>query len=293
MPLATPSGGIEELVDETSGREVVLTPQLVDRFEELTKKYEYFLVVDEEEWSMNNVQDILLPCDINLFLQTTRCYENHINYHLTGFFISQLLQNSYKAGNNEFELDMASLNIIHNLASDLSGTEERMIRVVITGEAGDLCGYKAQYSTFTVEKAGDWCGEHAEHSIFTIGKVGNWCGSKAQHSTFTVEKAGDWCGLYSKYSTFTIKQARQGCGRSAQDSTFTIEKAGEWCGGESQHSIFTLGEVGDECGYEAHNSVFKTSDEASCEQLKSSVPRRKGNKIYLVSADGSLNKVKW
>ena len=188
MPLAKPSGGLEELVDATSGKEIVATPILVDKYADLKKKYEKFLVTeiyDWQEWSRKGVKEVLLPSDINLFLQQTREYENHTRYNInTGFFSSQLIQNSYNAGNNEFELDVTALKLIHNICFGVSGTEERMVRVVIKGEAGDVCVWNVRNFTFTIEKAGDWCGFEAQHSTFTIGKAGDNCGREAQFSTF-------------------------------------------------------------------------------------------------------------
>ena len=187
MPIATPSGGLEELVDETSGKEIVATPAIVDRFADLKKKYEQYLIIQEDlgQWVRNYLKEIVLPCDINLFLQTTQDYEHYPNYQkYTGIFISQLIQNSYDAGNSDFELDMNLLKPINYLASRLSGTEERMVRVVIKGEIGSWCGIRTRYSIFTIEKASDYCGYEAQHSIFTIEKAGKSCGKDTIYSIF-------------------------------------------------------------------------------------------------------------
>ena len=218
MPLTTPSGGLEELVDATSGKEIVATPAIVDRFEDLTKKYEYFLansvgiewLADRIEWVTDLEQEVVLPCDINLFLQQTREYENHKNYtQNTGIFISQLIKNSYNAGNNKFELNFNYLRLIDRTALSISGTKEKIIVIVITGEVGDSCGVNTRHSMFTVEKAGDWCGQYAQHSTFTIKEAGPWCGRNAEHSTFTIGEAGEWCGSSSKHSTFNTHNSLQ------------------------------------------------------------------------------------
>ena len=272
------SVGLEELVDADSGREVVVAPAVVNRFADLTKKYEPFLVIpletyNWENWLRNHVQEILLPHDINLFLQQTRDYENNADYnHNTGQFISQLLQNSYHAGNSDFELDMNLLKPINYFASRLSGTEERMVRVVIKGEVGDRCGRNAQYSAFTIGEAGKYCGFLAENSTFTVQEAGYRCGSNAQYSTFTIEKAGDDCGLGAQHSAFTIDKAGDGCGMYAQHSTLTIEKAENWCGRKAQHS------------------TFKTHNVLQYKQLKCTVPRFKNNKVYHLQPDGTLKK---
>ena len=179
---------LEELVDASSGKEIVVTPLLVDRFEDLKKKYEEFLAVgyNQNKWVIEYAQEVVLPCDINLFLQQTREYEDHVNYRdNTGLFITQLIQDSYKAGNNDFELDVNSLKSIDYLASEVvSGTKKRTVRVVIKGEVGDRCGRNAQYSTLTIGKAGNWCGVWAQHCTFTFKEAGKECGFGAVHSTF-------------------------------------------------------------------------------------------------------------
>ena len=187
MPLATPSGGLEELVDASSGRDVMFIPPVVDRFEDLTKKYEHFLVDKyvSQEWLKDNVTEALLPSDINLFLQSNHEYENDASYNYdTGFFISQLIQNSYTAGNNDFEFDMSLLKPVNFIASHIFGMKKQMIRVVIAGEVGNECGYGAGYSTYTIQKASNRCGQFAEHSTFTIEEVGDECGWGSKHSTF-------------------------------------------------------------------------------------------------------------
>ena len=212
MALATPSGELENLVDATSGKEIIATPTVVDRFADLKKKYEQYLIIqnDLEQWVKDHVKEVFLPPDINIFVQQTREYENYANYNRgTSDFISQLIQNSYKAGNNGFELDMNLLKPIDDLASGVYGTKKRMVRVVVKGEASNYCGFQAKKSAFTIEKAGNWCGWSAKHSTFTIGEAGDKCGFRAENSTFTIEKAGDNCGSEAHQSTFKTHNPNQ------------------------------------------------------------------------------------
>ena len=254
MALATPSGELEELVDESSGKEIVATPVVVDRFEDLMKKYEQGLDFGAREvWTKNNVHDVFLPSDINLFLQQTREYEDHVNYsENTGFFISQLIQNSYTAGHTDFELDVNSLKPIDYFTSNISGTKERRASIVIKGETGDACGSNAHHSTFIIKKAGHWCG---------------W---ESKYSTFTIEKAGHKCGIHAENSTFTIGEAGDQCGYGVKHSTFTIEGAEYWCGSE------------------AHHSTFKTHNPEQYEKFKVYISQNKENKLYLLSPNGSI-----
>ena len=212
MPLVQPSEGLEELVDADSGREIVVAPAVVNRFAELTKKYEQCLELGYggRGWVQNNVQEVVLPCDINLFLQQTRDYEHHANYSdSTGYFITQLIQDSYNQGNNNFEIDVNALKPVDNLAANISGTKERTVNIIIKGKVGNWCGFGAQHTTFTIEKAENWCGWEAQHSIFTIEEAGNWCGKNAKHSTFTIEEAGEGCGGWAQHSTFNTPNSNQ------------------------------------------------------------------------------------
>ena len=187
MPLTKSSEGLEELVDESSGKEIVIAPVIVDRLDSLMKKYEQFLGLGYGGRGLvqKHMQDVVLPCDINIFLQSTLHYETHENYEQnTGLFISQLIKNSYEAGNNGFELDMNSLKPINFLVSEVYGTKERMVIVVVKGEAGNYCGCSSQYSTFTIEKAGYGCGHSAQHSTFTVEEAGYLCWYGARNSTF-------------------------------------------------------------------------------------------------------------
>ena len=226
MGLVGPSGDISELVDETSGKEIVIAPVVVDQFQDLRKKYEQFLILtgtEWKEWLRNNVKEVVLPCDINLFLKSTSEFENHASYGSdTGHFISQLIQNSYKAGNNEFELDVNSLKTMDSLASNISGTEERMVRVVVTGETGTFCGWKATYSTFTVEKAGNCYGYGSKHSTFTIEKAGKVCGFGAYYSTFKTHNPNQ----YERFKEYTSQNSGNKLYLLSPDGS--ILKGGPW-----------------------------------------------------------------
>ena len=211
-PLTTPSTGIEELVDANSGTDIVATPVVMNRFENLKKRYEQYLMVKDgvELWVKNYVKEIVLPCDINLFLQQTREYEDHPNYQrYTGLFISQLMRKSYTAGNSEFKLDVNLLKPIDSLVSHVSGTKERMVMVIIKGKVRDFCGWNTQHSTFIVEEAGADYGFEAQHSVLTIEKAEDMCGFHTEHSTLTIENAADRCGWASRHSTFNTHNPEQ------------------------------------------------------------------------------------
>ena len=241
MPLAQPSGGLEELVDETSGKEIVATPVVINRFEELTKKYEQYLNEADANQTTLQIPSVLTPTECNTFLQSTNNYENHARYQgRTGLFVSKLIQCSYDAGYNDFKLDMNTLKSVDYLAYEISGTKKRMLKVVIKGEVEYNCGYGAKHSTLTIEKAGDGCGHGAQYSTFIIEEVGDACGYGVQYSTFTIGKAEGWCGIGAEHSIFKTynreqyRQFKKFVDRRSANSVYllspngSILKGGKW-----------------------------------------------------------------
>ena len=116
-------------------------------FQELMGEYERFLETECDSWNdfqveLNKITETVTPADITAFLQTTIKHEQHNEYcWRTGLFISKLMQNSYEAGHNDFILNTTALKEIHNLGCDLTGTEERLIKLTIIGNTGDWCGW--------------------------------------------------------------------------------------------------------------------------------------------------------
>ena len=145
------------------------------RFQELREKYEKFLDAKITPWNdmddeRRKITDLLMPEDINKFLQITIQYEQHRQYcWRTGYFISRLVQNSYTAGHNEFILDTTALKEIDYLGSRLEGTKERPIELTIKGNAGSNFGFWSKDATFNIiGNARDYCGWGVENSTFKI-----------------------------------------------------------------------------------------------------------------------------
>ena len=140
------------------------------RFQGLMGEYERFLDMEcgDLDNRLNKITDILTPTDINLFLQTTIRHEQHKNYDwATGHFISELIQNSYDAGHNDFTLSTTALKRIHNLGSYLEGTKKRPLEITIKGNIGYSCGCSAKNAAFNIKgNARDSCGFCAENSTF-------------------------------------------------------------------------------------------------------------------------------
>ena len=264
MPLAKPSSGIEELVDETSGKEIIVTPPLINRFEELTKKYEdMVLPTTDLENKMSDFKYILNPTDINLFLQSTTQYEHRVNQGryevITGSFVSRLIQCSYNEGYNGFTLDLTNL-IPMGVGRKLKGTQERPLEMNITGKAGDFCGSQVEYGNFIIKEAANWCGMHSKHSRFEIKKSGFQCGVNSQNSIFTIGNAGSSLALQAEKSTFIVD--------TTTDDTTT-----------------------DHCASFAHDSVFKTKNIDQLNKFKIFVKTSRRNKLYFIHPDGSEEEI--
>ncbi|HLD00254.1 MAG TPA: hypothetical protein VJC39_00750 [Candidatus Nanoarchaeia archaeon] len=236
--------------------EVERKVEVKNRFGELCREYEEVLEARDYKGKIKTIDDILAPSDINTFLQTTITCQQHQNYNWrTGMFISQLIQKSYDAGNNGFELNTQKVKRLNNLGYQIQGTKRRKIKLKIEGDAGDYCGRNSTDSTTTIGgNAGDYCGFDSKNSIITIG-----------------ENAGNWCGYYSTDSTITIGgNTGNDCGWNSTDSTITIG-----------------GNAGNYCGWDSNNSTFKIKNKELYERLKEELNFKKGNRLFLLSPDGT------
>ena len=188
MPLATPSGGIEELVDENSGKEIVTVPPVVSRFTDLTKMYEDFLHSEFGE-ELENVVDVLTPFDINEFLQSTVSFEDLDGYaSSTGWFVSCLMRNSYAAGHSQFTLDLRAIKPINSLGVSIKATESKKVYVTVLGEAGDNCGSSCKNAVFNVDVVGTYLGNKAHNSLFVVTSANEYLGNCAVDCTFEMGK---------------------------------------------------------------------------------------------------------
>ncbi|MBI4453216.1 hypothetical protein HY636_01080 [Candidatus Woesearchaeota archaeon] len=192
------------------------------KFGEVLRKYERCLEMNAEykledpakayDYIKENVKEVLTPADINAFLQATIIYEDNKWYsRRTGEFISQLIQNSYEAGYNNFILNTTK-SIIY-LGLELKGCPERRISVYIDGDTGIFCGEKASYSSFIINGNMDGGGcTLANNSAFTINGtiVQNLFGHNATSCIFktsnkeTLGKLIDYAGIDSKNKYYFI-----------------------------------------------------------------------------------------
>ena len=297
-----------------------------DRFKALTAAYERLLEVEtipEADEEMEKMTLVLTPNDINAFLQTIFRYEQNIKYSWrTGELISKLIQNSYNAGYNDFNLSTVNLKKIHDVGIELKGRKEQPIRITVIGNTGDHCGIRSKNLIYHIQgNTGDNYGHRSEDSIFTVqGNTSNTCGWGAKNSTFNIQgNTGNSCGASSENLTVHIQgSAGTVCGYQSIDSTYNIQGStadrcgfrsvnsafcikgdtGSDCGSVSRKSIFKIqGKIGDKCGNDAEHSIFKTSNKETLEKMLEYVPERivifpgvrtykSGNRVVFIHPDG-------
>tara|TARA_Y100000310_G_scaffold281791_1_gene302537 strand:- start:4168 stop:4926 length:759 start_codon:yes stop_codon:yes gene_type:complete len=121
------------------------------KFEELLKFYEDFLSVckgDVEEMDIlqGPTTDIVLsPKNILAFLNATISFSSYSNYmKVTGKVITNLLQNSFDAGYNDFLLSNAAEDL-EFLAVQLQGNSKNHLNLRLEGGVGQVFAGSAQY----------------------------------------------------------------------------------------------------------------------------------------------------
>ncbi len=191
-------------------------------FTELTSKYEQMLKQESSDNTDLIYEMYLNPEQINAFLQTTIRYENHENYRqMTGTFISQLLDNSYKKGYDTFQLDTKTLPKINDLCCRLSATKERPIKITIDGDTGNDLGAHTEHTYVIINgNTGKELGYGASDSRFSVtGDTDDQCAWHAQRTEFSIAgKTGRHFGYRAYKSTFktpnteTLKQMRDTAG---------------------------------------------------------------------------------
>jgi len=220
--------GIERLVGTPKVEEVRQIEVIENDF--CTLNNQYAQILDEgsvgELWC-KTISDILTPTQINVFLQHTTLYENNQHYSgITGYFISQLIQNSYNDGYNNFSLNTSELQDISFLGHRIEGTPKKTIELTVIGQTGRGSGWGAKYAAINlIGNTGHTCGKNSENSVFYItGDTERECGKFSINSTFHISgNTGHDTGGGSERSTFNIAgNTGNLCGQNSICSKYTI-----------------------------------------------------------------------
>jgi len=219
--------------------------------------------------------EVLSPLEINAFLQDTIRHDEHPYYEYTGPFLSRLIQASFDAGYNNFELDTRNIKEINGLCTYLIGPYP--VNVKVNGNVGDAFGTYSENATFVIEgNAGIGLGMETNNCTFTAKDVSSACGRESVDSTFFVKDTQNGCGHGSKNSSFTIRNTQGDCGIHSKNSIFNIEgDYGPFLGRKSIGSTFTVNgglrftctTYGEYCGDQAKGSTFRTPNKKTYNRM--------------------------
>ncbi len=164
IALAKKGKGIERLIElltpavieetkQTSAPQHPLTP-LLEKYAQIAQQC---ATAAKNVWPPNvinsvygfihdQVNEILIPSDIDLFLQASLPYADHQYYHHTmGFFINQLLLNAIREGYTSFTLHTQNCGPLNFVGQYLHGSAEWRIQLAVKGDLGIECGTWMEY----------------------------------------------------------------------------------------------------------------------------------------------------
>ncbi len=177
--------GIDEIIFRLQPQPVddlkIVPSSAPNQFQDLLAKYQRFLdrsieakggiygwYTAMEKAVEQYFPERLTPAEINIFLQMSMGTEGHPNYNRADYIITQLIQNSYDAGYNDFTLSTAALNEKIALWS-LRGRPQNILRVTIDGDAGYTSFPHSRYVEGRIRGNAYACGAGSSDSAFIIG----------------------------------------------------------------------------------------------------------------------------
>jgi hypothetical protein len=135
---------------------------------------DFGLISRANQCSYTNV--ILTPPEISQFILATKIYGGHENYGArTGEFSSKLIQTSYGAGNNDFLINLNSINL-SRFCKRIKGKRDDRIKIDIKGNSGnDFCNGSKYFDINIDGNVSGFSLKKTEKSVITV--AGN-CGEK-------------------------------------------------------------------------------------------------------------------
>jgi hypothetical protein len=202
------------------------------------------------------------PEEINNFVAQIPLFEDHDNFSNSATFISWLIQDSYRAGHNGFNINQPTP--IWRFGERLKGTQDNPIRIDIIGDCGQNFAHFAQYCIFNIKGDVDYdCGGAVRHCVFDInGNASNSSpyslGAGSRDSVFRLTGNAGEIGQGSGNTQFKIGGNVWICGRRSSNSRYEIDgNVSGICGKRSKRSTYIVGgDVGELCGFMAENSRF-------------------------------------
>jgi hypothetical protein len=230
-------------------------------------------------YDIEPIRAVLTPAQINTFLQATRPYEDGEHYAMTtGFVVSRLIQQSFRAKNNDFFLDTTHLKPIDYIGYNIDGRAFRNLRLHIEGDVGDYCASEAKHITFTLQgnAAKKLGGSARESELTVIGNAGTEAVSSVGRCEVFIEgDVGSYCGSYARDSQLTIKgNTGDRFGNYTKKSRLLLEgDTGIECGVVAEYSRITIkGRAGRRAGHVSTWCCFKTDNHEALANMVKSVP---------------------
>ncbi len=178
---------------------------LIEQTKKIYRTHRDLRAVDETKDLAHKVP-ILSPVQISIIneyandiepLFRNRMYADR----LASLFLTALMQKSYDAGNNDFEIQTGNQAYSH-LGSGLKGTKKNRLRFSVIGQLDWYFALNASYvEASVIGNSNTQFGSHAKGSSFSInGDPGSLCLYSARKCTMTLEgltKEFNWGGPFS------------------------------------------------------------------------------------------------
>ncbi len=265
--------------------------RLSKKLEEVLASFERLqriqLVTDPDELKREllKIEHTLTPEEINIFAQVLVRFEEP---KYAGAMITRLIQRSYNAGHNDFQIDVrAFTEDLGDLCSDLRGTKRKPVIVTVNGNLYIQVGDSANHISLTINgNVGDLLGVGAKHSIFTLnGSAKDVLGEYSINCTYTVQgKTGDAAGKSAHNSTFHFHgPVGKYLGYEGEGLTFHLhDRWGEGIAQQDPDEIATL--------HTARFCKFIVYNKKQFGKLKRELPDLEGNKVILMGKNGRVLK---
>ena len=182
------------------------------KFRDLLDIFEIHLeTVPKQKYADRLNSYVLTPSEINTLLQSTSIYETRSMYGWrAGSFLDILIQNSFKAGYNDFTLNIANLPTIHGLTGGLEGKRSRKLALNIEGDVYSHVACNSRHlklSFFGDVVARHVCDGIKDSTVIAHSHVASYFASDAKNSTFILHgecdsEPGGTLGIGSKRCTF-------------------------------------------------------------------------------------------
>ena len=158
------------------------TKKMLKEFNKVLKLDDHiYFLLEFKKHLERTLTDVLTPTEINILLQTmlhdtenepVNYLGNQISDDRMGLFITQLIQLSYDAGNNDFMLVTENPSrIIGDIGFRLNGNKKKLVKIKIHGDVNALC-HCSSYCEIDLD--GDiqydilGTGNDSHHCIFTF-----------------------------------------------------------------------------------------------------------------------------